>query len=83
MHLLDEFKMKPLSIVSNFDNANLSRWKVDQFIIVGLLAAVACMWISFYFSNVGKIFTGTSVVRQIFGVYAVFVVIMTVKIILD
>ena len=31
MHLLDEFKMKPLSIVSNFDNANLSRWKVDQF----------------------------------------------------
>ena len=83
MHLLDDFKMKPLSIVSNFDNANLSRWKVDQFIIVGLLAAVACMWISFYFSNVGKIFTGTSVVRQIFGVCAVFVVIMIVKIILD
>ena len=55
MHLLDDFKMKPLSIVSNFDNANLSHWKVDQFIIVGLLAAVACMWISFYFSNVGKI----------------------------
>ena len=83
LHLLDDFKMKPLSIVSNFDNANLSRWKVDQFIIVGLLAAVACMWISFYFSKVGKIFTGTSVVRQIFGVCAVFVVIMIVKIILD
>ena len=64
-------------------HANLSRWKVDQFIIVGLLAAVACHWISFYFSNVGKIFTGTSAVRQIFGVCAVFVVIMIVKIILD
>lgn len=83
MYLLHDFKMKPLSIVSNFDNANLSCWKVDQFIIVGLLAAVACMWISFYFSNVGKIFTGTSVVQQIFGVCAVFVVIMIVKIILD
>lgn len=83
MHLLDEFKMKPLSIVSNFDNANLSRWKFDQFIIVGLLAVIACMWINFYFSNVGKIFEGASVVRQIFGVCAVFVVIGFVKIILD
>ena len=25
MQLLDDFKMKPLSIVSNFDNANISR----------------------------------------------------------
>lgn len=83
MHLLDEFKMKPLSIISNFDNANLSRWKLDQFIIVGLLVVVACIWFNFYFSNVGKLFSPTSVVRQIYGVCAVFGLIMIVKIILD
>lgn len=37
MQLLDEFKMKPLAIVSNFDNCNMSRWKFDQFFIISLL----------------------------------------------
>jgi len=83
MHLLYEFKMKPLSIVSNFDNANVSRWKLDQFLVVGLLVVVACTCLNFYFSNVGKLFSPTSIVRQIFGVCAVFVLIMIVKIILD
>lgn len=56
MHLLDEFKMKPLAIVSNFDNCNMSRWKFDQFVIISLLVVVACLWFNFYYSNVGEIF---------------------------
>lgn len=78
MHLLDEFKMKPLAIVSNFDNANMNRWKYEQFVIVSQLVVVACMCCSFYFSVVGKLF-----VKQIFGVCAVFGLILIVKILLD
>ena len=78
MHLLDEFKMKPLAIVSNFDNANMSRWKYEQFVIVAQLVVVACMCFSCYFSNVGELF-----VQQIYVVCAVFGLIMIVKILLD
>ena len=81
--LLDEFKMKPLTIVSNFDNANLNRWKFDQFLIVSLLVGIACTCFNCYFSNVGKLFAHTSVVRQIFWVCGVFGVILIVKIWLD
>ncbi|XP_068707579.1 uncharacterized protein [Montipora foliosa] len=83
MQLLDYFKMKPLSIVSNFDNANISRWKFEQFHIVSTLVAGACLWFNFYFSNIGTIFSPTSVVEQIYGVCTVFTLIMIVKIILD
>ncbi|XP_078349261.1 uncharacterized protein LOC144634234 [Oculina patagonica] len=78
MHLLDEFKMKPLAIVSNFDNANMNRWKYEQFVIVSQLVVVACMCCSCYFSIVGELF-----VKQIFGVVAVFGLILIVKILLD
>lgn len=64
MHLLDEFKMKPLAIVSNSDNCNMSRWKFDQFVIISLLVVVACLWFNFYYSNVGEIFEPVSVVKH-------------------
>lgn len=83
MHLLDEFKMKPLSIVSNFDNCNMNRWKFDQFFIVSLLVVVACLWFNFYYSNVGKIFEPVSVVKQIYWICGVFGIIMGIKILLD
>lgn len=79
MHLLDEFKMKPLAIVSNFDSANVNRWKLEQYFIVGLLAVVSCMYLSFYFRNIGVV----SVVEQIYRVCAVFTLILIVKILLD
>ena len=78
MHLLDEFKMKPLAIVSNFDNSNMNRWKYEQFVIVSQLVVAACMCCSLYFSVVGELF-----VQQIYGVCAVFGFIMIVKLLLD
>lgn len=83
MHLLDEFKMKPPAIVSNFDNCNMSRWKFDQFVIISLLVVGACMWFNFYYSNVGEIFEPVSVVKQIFRICGVFGIILIVKILLD
>lgn len=78
MHLLDEFKRKPLATVSNFDNANMNRWKFEQFVIVSQLVVVACLCFSCYFSVVGELF-----VQQIYVVCAVFGLIMIVKILLD
>lgn len=83
VHLLDELKMMPLSIVLKFDKANLSQWKLEQFFIVCILISVASMLLSFYFSNIGTIFSPTSVVTQIYVVCTVFTLIMIVKIILD
>jgi len=78
MHLLDEFNRKPLAMVSNFDNANMNRWKFEQFCIVAHLVVVACMCFSCYFSVVGELF-----VQQIYAVCAVFGLIIIVKILLD
>jgi len=78
MHLLDEFNRKPLAMVSNFDNANMNRWKFEQFCIVAHLVVVACMCFSCYFSVVGELF-----VQQIYAVCAVFGLILIVKILLD
>lgn len=83
MQLLDEFKMKPLAIVSNFDNCNMSRWKFDQFFIISLLVVVACLWFNFYYSNVGIIFEPVSVVKQIYRICGVFGIILIIKILLD
>ena len=47
------------------------------------LVVVACLWFNIYFSNIGTTFSPTSVVEQIYGVCAVFALIMIVKIILD
>ena len=83
MQLLDEFKMKPLAIVSNFDSCNMSRWKFDQFFIISLLVVVACLWFNFYYSNLGIIFEPVSVVKQIYRICGVFCIILIIKILLD
>lgn len=83
MQLLDEFKMKPPAIVSNFDNCNMSRWKFDQFFIISLLVIVACLSFNFYYSNVGIIFEPVSVVKQIYRICGVFGIILIIKILLD
>ena len=83
IHLIEEFQVKPLNMVTNFDKANMSRRKFEQFLMASVIIANACQILQFYFSNIGEIFAYRSVMGlQIFAGCAIFGIFMIFKIIL-
>ena len=82
MQLMDEFLAAPLNILANFEGANLTRWKYDQFIIISLLVIFASMGFHFYYNNM-HLFEPVSIVMQIYRITGVFTCILMIKIILD
>lgn len=81
MQLMDEFLAAPLNILANFEGANLTRWKYDQFLI-SLLVILVSMGFHFYYNDM-HLLEPVSVAKQICRITGVFTCIMMIKIILD